>query len=187
MDVATMEVVRSDTERWLERAVIGLNLCPFAKAVHVKKQIHYAVCASTEPEQLLQDLQQECAALLALPSQQRETTLLMTPHCLQDFYDFNDFLAHVDAMLAAAGWEGVLQVASFHPDYQFAGTAKDDVTNRTNWAPYPTLHILREESIDRAVLVFPEAEQIYEKNIATMEALGHEGWHDLGLQTTVAP
>jgi hypothetical protein len=182
-----VDAVRSDTERWVERAVIGLNLCPFAKAVQMKKQIHYAVSISTEPEQLLQELQQECAALLAQPCQQRETTLLMAPHCLSDFFDFNGFLARVDAMLAAADWEGVLQVASFHPDYQFAGTAKDDVTNRTNWAPYPTLHILREESIDRAVQAFPEAEEIYEKNMATMEALGHEGWHALGLQTTVTP
>jgi hypothetical protein len=180
-----VEIIQSDTQRWVQRAVIGLNLCPFAKSVQVKGQIHYAVSAATEPDALLQALENECAALLDLPIAQRETTLLMAPHCLADFLEFNDFLDRVDAMLASMQWDGVLQVASFHPDYQFAGTKADDVTNLTNWAPYPTLHILREASIDRAVESFPDAAQIYETNTETMQSLGREGWAALGLQRSL--
>lgn len=185
MNAADVEAVQMDTQRWVQRAVIGLNLCPFAKSVQVKGQIHYAVSAATEPDTLLQALENECAALLELPIDQRETTLLVVPHCLADFLEFNDFFDRVDAMLITNQWDGVLQVASFHPDYQFAGTVADDVTNRTNWAPYPTLHILREASIDRAVEAFPDAAQIYETNTETMRTLGHEGWAALGLQRSL--
>jgi uncharacterized protein len=185
MRAADLEMVQSDTERWVRHAVIGLNLCPFAKSVQVKGQIHYAVSAATEPNTLLQALENECSGLLDLPIAQRETTLLMAPHCLADFLEFNDFLDRVDVMLATRQWDGVLQVASFHPEYQFAGTAVNDVTNLTNWAPYPTLHILREASIDRAVEVFPDAAQIYATNTETMQTLGHEGWAALGLQRSL--
>ena len=185
MHAADVQTVQTDTERWVQRAVIGLNLCPFAKSVQVKGQIHYAVCAATEPDDLLQALENECVALRALPLAQRETTLLMAPYCLADFLDFNDFLDRVDAMLVAEGWDGELQVASFHPDYQFAGTLADDVTNLTNWAPYPTLHILREVSVDRAVEAYPDAAQIYETNTETMQSLGRQGWAALGLQRSL--
>jgi hypothetical protein len=170
------DIVINDTRRWLERAVIGLNLCPFAKSVHVKGQVHYAVSGATTPNELLQDLKFELNQLLALDAAVRDTTLLIAPDCLQDFLDFNDFLGLADDALVDLELDGVLQIASLHPAYQFAGTLEDDVTNFTNRSPYPTLHLLREESIDRAVAAFPHAEAIFELNMKTMERLGREGW-----------
>jgi hypothetical protein len=175
------ETVIADTRRWLERAVIGLNLCPFAKSVHVKGQVHYVVSPATMPQELRQDLQQELTALHVADPELRDTTLLIAPYCLQDFLDFNDFLGEADAVLAELGLEGELQIASFHPQFQFAGTDPGDITNYTNRAPYPTLHLLREASIDRAVEAFPEAELIYEKNMQTLQQLGHAGWSALGM------
>lgn len=168
--------VVQDMKTWLERAVIGLNLCPFAKSVHVKGQVHYVVSLATEPQALREELVRELTALHAADPELRDTTLLMAPLCLQDFLDFNDFLDEADAVLDELGLEGDLQIASFHPQFQFAGTAPDDITNYTNRAPYPTLHLLREASIDRAVQAFPEAEMIFEKNMQTLEELGHAGW-----------
>ena len=181
------EVVVGDMRVWLERAVIGLNLCPFAKAVHVKQQIHYAVSQARAAEQLLLDVRMQCQALLDCPPAERETTLLMAPWCLEDFLDFNDFLGQVDDLLDVMEWDGVLQVASFHPDFQFAGTRPDDVSNLTNQAPYPTLHLLREDSIARAVEAFPQAESIFEVNIETVQALGQAGWQALGLTRSLPP
>jgi len=175
MNPSTAAVVQ-DTRNWLERAVIGLNLCPFAKAVHVKGQVHYAVSQATEPRQLLADLGTELDALIALEAQERETTLLMAPFCLADFLDFNDFLERAEKLVRKRGLEGVIQLASFHPRYQFANTDVEDIENFTNRSPYPTLHLLREDSIERAVEVFPEAEAIYEANIKTLRTLGPEGW-----------
>ena len=165
-----------DTRRWLERAVIALNLCPFAKGVHVKGQIHYAVTFAHDPAEILEVLRSELTALMAAHADERDTTLLMVPQGLTDFLDFNDFLGHAEALLDAMELDGTLQIASFHPQFQFAGTAADDVTNCTNRAPYPTLHLLREESIDRAVAVFPEAEAIFERNMEVLEGLGMQGW-----------
>lgn len=174
-------VVIADTQRWLERAVIGLNLCPFAKSVHVKGQVHYVVSLATTTHELLEQLRRELAALHAADPELRDTTLLIVPHCLQEFLDFNDFLDEADAVLEELGLAGELQIASFHPQFQFAGTDADDITNYTNRAPYPTLHLLREASIDRAVAAFPEAELIYEKNMQTLKQLGHAGWAELAL------
>lgn len=170
-----------DTRIWLERAVIGLNLCPFAKSVHVKGQIHYAVSRAQTAEAFLQDLICELKGLVALDPAARDTTLLIAPDCLADFLDFNDFLAQADQALVDLELEGVLQIANLHPDYQFAGTVADDITNYTNRSPYPTLHLLREDSIDRAVAAFPEAETIFEKNMETMECIGPQGWAALGV------
>lgn len=175
------EAVIGAMQRWLERAVIGLNLCPFAKGVHVKGQIHYVVSGASDPLVLREDLRRELAALHAADPELRDTTLLIAPHCLQDFLDFNDFLDEADVVLTELGLQGVLQIASFHPQFQFAGTDPDDITNFTNRAPYPTLHLLREASIDRAVEAFPEAEDIYEKNMQTLEQLGHAGWQALNV------
>lgn len=180
-DRVAPETVIADTQRWLERAVIGLNLCPFAKSVHVKGQVHYVVSPATSPPELLEQLRRELAALHAADPERRDTTLLIAPYCLQEFLDFNDFLDEADAVLEALGLEGELQIASFHPQFQFAGTDADDITNYTNRAPYPTLHLLREASIDRAVEAFPEAETIYEKNMQTLRQLGHAGWAELAL------
>jgi len=164
------------SQRWLERAVIGLNLCPFAKAVHVKGQIHYAVYEPAEEADLMDALLAEARDLAALDAAVRDTTLLIAPNTLADFLDFNDFTARAERRLARAGFDGVFQLASFHPQFQFAGTEPDDIGNATNRAPYPTLHLLREESVDRAVDAFPEAEAIFERNIDTLEALGPTGW-----------
>ncbi|WP_294771754.1 DUF1415 domain-containing protein [uncultured Rhodoferax sp.] len=170
------------TRRWLERAVIGLNLCPFAKAVHVKNQIHYVVYEGDDPAEWLTQLRQELLDLAATAPEVRDTTLLMAPHCLPDFLEFNDFLDRADRVLRKTKLDGVLQIASFHPRFQFADTEPDDIGNYTNRAPFPTLHLLREDSLDRAVQAFPQAESIFEKNIETLQQLGHGGWEALGLQ-----
>jgi hypothetical protein len=170
-----------DTVQWLERAVIGLNLCPFAKGVHVKGQVHYALTLADNPEQVLHCLQSELSALVAASPEVRDTTLLVVPHCLNDFLDFNDFVGLAEALLEEMGLDGTLQIASFHPQFQFGGTTADDVTNCTNRSPYPTLHLLREESIDRAVEVFPEAETIFERNMEVLRDLGMEGWSALNV------
>ena len=174
----------ADTVRWLERAVIGLNLCPFAKAPHVKGQIHYAVSEAKGLEGLRDELIEQLQALAAMPAEERETVLLIVPHMLRDFLDFNDFLDEADGVLQELDMEGEFQIASFHPDFQFADTEPDDITNFTNRSPYPTLHLLREERIDRAVEAFPEAEMIYETNMATMEKLGLDGWKALNVEPT---
>ena len=175
--------VQEATVRWLERAVIGLNLCPFAKSVHVKRQIHYRISASTEEVNLLAELRQELQDLADADPEERDTTLLVAPKMFEDFLDFNDFLGRADDALMDLGLDGTLQIASFHPHYVFAGTLDNDITNYTNRSPYPTLHLIRESSIDRAVQAFPEAEQIYERNMALLQSMGHAGWTALGLQT----
>ena len=169
----------AQTRRWLERAVIGLNLCPFAKAVYVKQQVRFVLSEATTTEALLDELTAELSLLSQTDAQAVDTTLLVHPHVLTDFLDYNDFLDHADAAVAALGLEGEIQVASFHPQYQFAGTYPDEMGNYTNRAPFPTLHLLREASIDRAVAAFPDPDVIVERNIATLEELGVEGWKRL--------
>lgn len=173
------EEIIAATRRWLERAVIGLNLCPFAKAVYVKEQVRYVVSPARTPEVLLETLMNELQDLADTDPEKIDTTLLIHPFVLNDFLDFNEFLDVADAAVEDMHLDGELQVASFHPDYQFADTDRNDISNYTNRAPYPILQLLREESIDRAVEAFPEAEAIFEKNIETMEKLGHEGWDKL--------
>jgi hypothetical protein len=167
------------TRRWLERAVIGLNLCPFAKAVYTKGQVRFVLSEAATPEALLEDLAHELLVLRDTPASEIDTTLLVHPHVLQEFLDYNDFLDTADALVASLGLEGDLQVASFHPRYRFAGTTEDDIGNYTNRAPYPTLHLLREDSVSRAVEAFPDPDAIVERNIATLETLGLEGWRKL--------
>jgi hypothetical protein len=176
---ADHDTIIRDTRRWLEKAVIGLNLCPFAKGVHAKGQIRWRVSDAVAPQDLAQDLADELAFLRDADPEQVDTTLLMHPGVLQDFLDYNDFLDVADAVLADMGLEGVIQIASFHPAYQFAGTDADDVGNFSNRSPHPTLHLIREASLDRAVEAFPEADAIYEENIRTLERLGRAGWAQL--------
>ena len=166
-------------QHWLERAVIGLNLCPFAKAVHSKGQIRWVLCSATTPQALLLALLKELQHLAATPARETDTTLLVHPLVLQNFDDFNAFQGVVEAAVAELGWEGVLQVAPFHPQFRFAGTRAGDLGNNTNRAPFPALHLLREKSISRAVAAFPEPEAIFEKNIATLRKLGGEGYKRL--------
>lgn len=170
------DAVINATQTWLERAVIGLNLCPFAKAVHAKRQIRYVVSDARSPDALTADLLQELSTLHAADADTLDTTLLIHPQVLTDFLDFNDFLDVANAALESLSLDGVIQIASFHPRYQFAGTRASDITNFSNRAPFPTLHLLRESSVERAVAAFPEAEQIYERNIDTLRRLGLNGW-----------
>lgn len=176
---ASRDAIIAATRTWLEKAVIGLNLCPFAKAVHVKNQIRYVVSTATDTEALLSDLENELQALHAADPVDIDTTLLIFPDVLQDFMDYNDFLEVADAAIEKLGLDGEIQIASFHPQYQFAGTKTDDIENYTNRSPYPILHLLREASIERAVAAFPEAEMIFEKNMETLRQLGLEGWRKL--------
>jgi len=174
------------TRRWLEQAVIGLNLCPFAKAVHLKQQIRWVESEARDAETLLADLVRELQFLAAADPASVDTTLLVHPQALNDFLDYNDFLEVADAAIEELGLAGVLQVASFHPDYQFEGTAPDDVDNCSNRSPHPTLHLLREDSIERAVAAFPDAAEIYERNIETLRGLGTAGWRALMVNTLKA-
>jgi len=173
------EDVIAATRKWIEKAVIGLNLCPFAKAVYVKDQVRYVVSRAQHLDGLLEDLDRELDFLAAADPEEIDTTLLIHPTLLPDFLDFNDFLQLAEAAVDEHGLEGVIQLASFHPQFQFADTSPDDIGNYTNRAPFPTLHLLREASIERAVAAFPEAETIYLRNIETLKALGHAGWDAL--------
>jgi hypothetical protein len=168
------------TRAWLEEAVIGLELCPFAKAVHVKGRIRWVLSDATDPEALRAELRREFETLAASAIDEIETTLLVHPHVLQDFRDYNDFLDVADREIADLGLEGVLQVASFHPDYVFAGSDADDIENATNRSPVPLLHLLREESIDRAVAAYPDPDAIVSRNLGTLRRLGVAGWQALG-------
>ena len=169
----------AQTRRWLERAVIGLNLCPFAKAVYAKQQVRFVLSDASTPEALLAELGEELLLLRDTPAEQVDTTLLIHPQLLGDFLDYNDFLETADALVETLDLDGVLQVASFHPDYQFAGSTPDAVENFTNRAPYPTLHLLREDSVSRAVETFPDPEAIVERNVDTLRRLGVDGWRKL--------
>lgn len=169
----------ADTRRWLEAAVIGLNLCPFAKAVHAKGQVRYVLSEADTPEALLEELGEELLFLRDASPAEVDTTLIVHPRVLQDFLDYNDFLALADDLVAQLGLDGVLQVASFHPDYQFEGSHPDDIENFTNRSPHPTLHLLREDSVTRAVAAYPDASVIVDRNVDTLRKLGRAGWDRL--------
>jgi hypothetical protein len=171
-DAQIVEAVR----HWLSRAVIGLNLCPFAKSVYVKDQVRYVVSPAMGAEDLLEELEGELRGLADADPAQTDTTLLIVPHALADFLTYNDFLYFAERLLRSLRLAGTLQIASFHPDYQFEGTEPDDIENYTNRAPYPILHLLREDSIARAAEAFPDAADIYERNQATMRRLGVDGY-----------
>ena len=178
-DDAERDRIEADVRRWLERAVIGLNLCPFAKAVYVKQRVRIVISDASTERALLEQLGEELALLRDTPAETVDTTLLVHPQVLGDFLDYNDFLDDADGLVEAMDLDGVLQVASFHPDYRFADTAPDDAGNLTNRAPWPMLHLLREDSLDRAVAAYPDPDGIVERNIATMRELGAEGFRAL--------
>ena len=181
----TDDEIQQRTQAWLEKAVIGLNLCPFAKSVHVNQRLRYVVSRATEPAALLKELARELLALNRADPEEIETTLLIHPFVLGDFLDFNDFLGAADGLIDELELDGELQIANFHPAYQFAGTDRDDITNCTNRSPYPTLHLLRESSIERAVATMEDTDAIVEANIETLRRMGREGWEALGLKTSL--
>ena len=168
--------VLAQTRRWLERAVVGLNLCPFAKSVYVREQVHYVVYDGVDEVEFLALLRAQLAELEASDPRQRDTTLLLAPLLCPEFLDFNAMLARAQRVLRKSGLVGVLQIASFHPGYVFADAAPEDMANYTNRAPFPMLHLLREESVSRAVAAYPQAQEIYGRNIATLRELGPDGW-----------
>lgn len=170
------EAVVAATRQWIEKAVIGLDLCPFARAVYVKNQVRYVVSRAPHLDGLLEDLDRELDYLAAADPDEIDTTLLIHPTLLPDFPDFNDFMQLAEAAVDEHALDGVIQIAGFHPAFQFEGTAPDDIGNYSSRAPFPILHLLREASIERAVAAFPEAGTIYERNIATLKTLGHAGW-----------
>jgi uncharacterized protein len=179
MERSEAEEVVIATRTWLEKAVIGLNLCPFAKPI--RNLIRYAVSEADTAEALRADLMDELQTLAEADPGEIETTLLIHPQVLADFLDYNDFLEVADETLEDLDLVGEIQIASFHPSYQFAGTEPDDIENYTNRSPYPMLHLLRESSVEAAVEAHPDTAQINEKNVETMRALGHEGWRLLGI------
>lgn len=179
--VPSHPAVIESTRRWLEVAVIGLHLCPFARTVHLQGRIRYFVSEARSPSELSQDLRRELVFLKASPTEAVETTLLIHPWVLNDFGEYNQFLNEADALIQSAGLSGEIQVASFHPDYQFAGTDSDDITNFTNRSPFPLLHLLRETSVSAAIDSVLDPAAIPETNMETLRCLGHEGWAELGL------
>jgi len=173
--------VLAATRQWLEKAVIGLNLCPFAKAVYVKNQVRIVVSDAKHADAFLEELDRELEFLAAADPQDVDTTLLVHPTLFANFLDFNEIAGIAEEAVAEHELEGVIQVASFHPRFRFEDTAEDDIGNCTNRSPYPTLHLLREDSIERAVESYPDAEAIYERNIETLKKLGPDGWKALGI------
>jgi hypothetical protein len=171
----------NQTQQWLERAVIGLNLCPFAKAVHTRGKIRSVHSQAVDEHGVMLELIGELKHLAETSADDVDTTLIVIPHLFAEFEDFNDFLGEAEDELWVQGFEGVFQLASFHPRYQFADTQVTDAQNNTNRSPYPTLHILREASVDVAVAAM-DTESIYLTNIATMSQLGNDGYAAL-LQT----
>jgi hypothetical protein len=176
LDVVQSDAIAASTQRWVENVVIGLNLCPFAKAVQVKRRIRYAVTASVSADQLLAELEHELEVLLAADVAAIETTLLIHPLVMADFIDYHFFMEEAVATLKRLDIVGVLQIAGFHPQYLFAGTDSDDMGNFTNRSPHPMLHLLRESSVQMAVAAFPNASDIFDSNIAKLRTLGYEGW-----------
>ena len=173
--------VLARTRAWLENAVIGLNLCPFAKAVYTRDRVRLVVSQARHADDWLEELDRELDLLVAIPAEQVDTTLLIHPTLFPDFLDFNDFLEIAEGVLDEHGLEGVVQLASFHPQFQFDGTTPEDMGNYTNRAPYAVLHLLREDSVEKAVDSLPDPDAVYQENIRTLDRLGLEGWKKLGI------
>jgi len=175
----TDAAVVARTQRWIERAVIGLDLCPFARRPFEAGAIAYVVSAAHTDDELVRDLERESLRLAASDPNELETTLLIHPHVLADFLDYNDFLDVADALLEALDLADVVQIASFHPQYRFADTTADAIENCTNRSPFPMLHLLRCASVERAIAAFGDTDRIYTANIATLRRIGRSGWNTL--------
>lgn len=179
------ESVIAAMRHWIEKAVIGLELCPFAKSVYLSERVRFVVSDARHIDAFLEQLDEELEFLASVDPQTVDTTLLIHPTLFDDFDLFNDINAIADEAIEEHELEGVLQVAGFHPQYRFADTQEDDISNYTNRAPYPTLHLLREDSIAGALAHYPhDPDTIYERNIETLQALGQEGWDALDIRPT---
>ena len=170
------------TARWLDRAVIGLGLCPFARPVRERQQIRMRLSTTRDPAELLRQLHDELLLLARVDPSVVETSLLVHPHVLQDFLDYNDFLEPAEQLLEELELDGVIQIASFHPGYRFADSFPGDIENYSNRSPYPTLHLLREASVSAAIDAYGDTDRIIERNQQRLRALGLTGWRQLGLQ-----
>ncbi|EGZ51366.1 DUF1415 domain-containing protein [Neisseria wadsworthii] len=175
------QTVIEHTRIWLEKAVIGLNLCPFAKAPYAKNRVRIAVSHAKHLDGFLEDLDRELQLLAETPPEETETSLLVHPGLFADFHQFNDMLDFADQAVIDNDLEGIIQIAPFHPGFMFEGTEEHDISNYTNRSPYPTLHLIREDSIAKAAEAFPDAEAIFGRNIALLEEMGHEGWEKLDI------
>ena len=160
----------TSTRQWLETVVVGLKLCPFADRELRYGRVRFTVTDAETEAELLMALHSELSLLINDATV--ETTLLIHPQTLLDFYDFNDFLQIADDLLTDLALQGIVQIASFHPDYQFGGTAPDDVQNYTNRSPNPMLHLIREDSLARAIGAYPDVAQIPTRNVALMQSMG---------------
>ena len=169
----------ADCQRWLQRAVIGLNLCPYARAPHVGGRIRWVLSEAIDSDGLVEELLRELEHLRRHDISEVETTLLVIPQLLGDFDDYLDLLHAAEALLEALGYAGEFQLASFHPDYRFEDTAADAIENCTNRSPLPMLHLLREASISRIVDAGADVEAIPERNQQRLRELGHAGWRRL--------
>lgn len=179
VDDTTFKQVKQGTLQWLEKAVIGLNLCPFARAPMRQGLVRYAITGALDADQLLLELEHQAVALATVDASELETVLLIHPMVLSQFLDFHFFLEEADALLKRLELRGVLQIASFHPGYQFASSEPNDLSNYTNRSPYPILHLLREDSVTRAAATLVDARLVTDRNIKTLQQLGHDGWDRL--------
>ncbi len=177
MNDLTNEQIIASTHCWVSSVVVDLNLCPFARRVLVKELIQFKVTSAGTEEALLMALQDELTFLFG--NENVETTLLIHPNVLQDFMDYNQFLDIADELLVSMSLDGVFQIASFHPHYQFGGTEVEDAENYSNRSPYPMLHILREASVSAALESYPDPEKIPENNISQLNQLGAEHMRSL--------
>lgn len=166
------EQVISHTKKWITDVVIGCNFCPFAAREVKRNSIRYHVETSSNLNTVLSSLMEECQRLDEDPG--IATTLIIYPENFTDFEDYLELLGIAEALLAKEGYEGIYQLASFHPEYQFGGTDKEDASNYTNRSPYPMLHLLREEDVEKAIAGFPDPDSIPEKNIAFTKKMGRE-------------
>lgn len=172
MDKVDESVYTQVTEQWVREVVVGLNLCPFAAEPLKLGRIRYAVCGETAPDDIFRSLLLEMEALINRPEAAVETSLFIVPQGLESFDDFLEILYSADEAIPEAGLDGVLQLASFHPDYRFEGATRDDPANYTNRSPFPMFHLIREESLERALSSYPNPELIPQRNIETLRSLG---------------
>ncbi|MCG3760723.1 DUF1415 family protein [Vibrio cincinnatiensis] len=159
------QTITQKVNQWLNDVVIGLNLCPFAAKPQRNKQIKIHVSQAQSEEALLQDILDQLLELDTKEPEELETTLVVVPHLLADFTDYNFYIDWVEALIRQQDWEGIFQVATFHPDYCFAGTQPDDDENLTNRSPYPIFHLIREESMEKVLKHYPNPELIPDINI----------------------